>query len=432
MATTALSSTRKMAGPVDLSALAELVSGEGLRSVFQPIVDIDTLQPVAFEALSRGPQGTSLETPDAFLSAAYSAGLAAEIDWACRRSAYRAALEAGLDQGTTLFVNVEPATLGTPAPANVAELQGRALQRLRVVLEVTERVITSRPAEILGAAQWARSHGWGVALDDLGANPGSLALLPLLRPDVVKLDLRLVHARPDREIATIMTAVSAYAEQTGAALLAEGIETPEHLMTARALGMRYGQGYLFGRPAPMPTTPPDLRGGVTGGGVQFLVPADLPVAGNTPFEVVAARRPVRPSTKPMLVEMAKHLEAEAAALSTPAVVLSAFQDAQHFTGDTVHRYEALGRTCPLVVAMGAGLPPEPVAGVRGANIGTADILAGEWSTLIVGAHYAGALVARDLGDSGPEHSRRFDYALTHDRSLVLDAAATLMRRVLPR
>ena len=343
------------------------------------------------------------------------------------RAAYRGALDAGLGEKVTLFVNVEPATLGTQAPPDLAELQGRAVQRLRVVLEVTERAITNRPAEILAASQWARAHGWGVALDDLGADPGSLALLPLLRPDVVKLDLRLVQSRPDQDVAAIMTAVSAYAEQSGAALLAEGIETLEHLNTARALGMRYGQGYLFGRPAALVPGPPS-----TSTPVQFLVPADLPVPGGTPYEVVSVQRTVRPSTKAMLVEMAKHLEAEAAAQSTPAVVFSVFQDEKHFTAATAARYTHLADRCPLVVALGAGLPPEPVPGVRGADIRAGDALAGEWSVVVVGAHYAGALVARDLGDTGPEPLRRFDYALTHDRALVVEAAKTLMRRVLPR
>ena len=408
------------------ATLAEVIAADGIRSVFQPIVDIDSLRPVAYEALARGPHGSSWEAPSALLAAAYAEDLVAELDWACRRSAYRAALDAGLDERTTLFVNVEPKTLGTPAPDDIAEVQGRALQRLRVILEVTERAITSRPAEILASAQWARSHGWGIAVDDLGADPGSLALLPLLSPDVVKLDLRLIQARPDREIATIMTAVLAYAEQTGAALLAEGIETVEHLETARALGVRYGQGYLFGHPAPLD------QGAVAAGSVEFLLPATLPLTGGTPFDVVAGRRPVRPSTKPMLVEMAKHLEAEAAGLTAPAVVMSAFQDEKHFTPDSARRYQRLAERCPLVVALGVGLRPEPAPGVRGANIAAGDALAGEWSVVVIGAHYAAALVARDLGDTGPESLRRFDYALSHDRGLVIAAAASLMRRILPR
>ena len=78
----------------------------------------------------------------------------------------------------------------------------------------------------------------------------SLAFLPLLAPDVVKLDLRLVQERPGPAIAEIMNAVNADAERTGAVVLAEGIETEEHLVMARALGATLGQGWLFGRPGP--------------------------------------------------------------------------------------------------------------------------------------------------------------------------------------
>ncbi len=74
--------------------------------------------------------------------------------------------------------------------------------------------------------------------------------MPLLRPDVIKLDLRLVQRQPDAEIAEIVNAVNTQAERTGAIVLAEGIETDEHLATARALGATLGQGWLFGRPGP--------------------------------------------------------------------------------------------------------------------------------------------------------------------------------------
>ena len=57
----------------------------------------------------------------------------------------------------------------------------------------------------------------GVALDDVGADPTSLAFMSLLRPEVVKLDLRLIQQRPNQEIAAIMHAVNAYTEASGAA-----------------------------------------------------------------------------------------------------------------------------------------------------------------------------------------------------------------------
>src|SRR3978361_2267762 len=117
-------------------------------------------------------------------------------------------------------------------------------------MEITERALAARPAELLRAVERARERGWRIALDDVGADSMSLSFMPLLRPDVVKLDLSLVQERPGPAIAQIMNAVNAYAEESGALVLAEGIEDERHLRMARGLGATLGQGWFFGRPGP--------------------------------------------------------------------------------------------------------------------------------------------------------------------------------------
>ena len=69
--------------------------------------------------------------------------------------------------------------------------------------------------------------------------------------------------------------------------------------------------------------------------------------------------------------------------------------------------------------------------VRGSSLKEDDPLTGEWSVAVLGPHFAAALVAVDLGDTGPEMERRFDFALTYDRDLVIEAASALMRRLHP-
>jgi predicted signal transduction protein with EAL and GGDEF domain len=121
-------------------------------------------------------------------------------------------------------VNAEPDETGFgPLP----ELE----RGMRGVVELTERTLTNRLAELLPAVQRARADGWGIALDDVGADTRSLALMPVLRPDVIKLDLRLVQEQPTPEIAAIAGAVGAQAERTGATVVAEGIETQEQVST---------------------------------------------------------------------------------------------------------------------------------------------------------------------------------------------------------
>ena len=78
-----------------------------------------------------------------------------------------------------------------------------------------------------------------------------------------------------------------------------------------------------------------------------------------------------------------------------------------------------------------GLSAEPVPGVRGATLPLDDPLRGQWHVVVLGPHFAGALVARELGDTGPDMDRRFEYLITFDREAVIHAARSLMIRIVP-
>jgi EAL domain-containing protein (putative c-di-GMP-specific phosphodiesterase class I) len=360
--------------------------------------------------------------------AARRGGRLGALDWACRAAAFAGALEGGLEPPLTLFVNVEPEALDMPCPEHFARLQERAGERLRIVLEITERALTARPAELLHAIARVRGAGWGIALDDVGADTRSLALMPLLRPEVVKLDLRLVQTQPSTEIAEIVNTVNAERERTGAVVLAEGIETEAHLVTARALGATLAQGWLFGRPGRLPIA-------AVGGRApdRALGSIDRPAesAARTPYDAVAGTRETRLADKRLLLSISLRLEQQAAALGETAVILSAFQSAERFTAATQRRYTMLAGDTAFVAALGVGMEREPAPGVRGAALDPDDPLLGEWSVIVLGPHFAAALVAQDLDDDGPEMERRFEFALTYDRALVIEAANTLMRRVIP-
>jgi EAL domain-containing protein (putative c-di-GMP-specific phosphodiesterase class I) len=406
------------------SALEEALRPGAVRSVYQPIIELDTGRVVAYEALARGPEGP-LERPDQLFGAACRAGRLAELDEICRAAAFRGAVEHGLLAPLTVFVNVEPEVLDSAPLDDLLAIAGTAPQELRVVVEITERALATRPAELLRTVERIRELGWGVAVDDVGAESLSLAFLPLLAPDVVKLDLRLVQERPGPAIAEIMNAVNAHAERTGAVVLAEGIETEEHLLMARALGATLGQGWLFGRPRSGPDS---------GREVGTLV---LPGAAGTrptesPFGCLRPGTPLRRSAKALLIELSKQLEREAMRIGETAVVAATFQDARHFTPATTRRYTDLVDRTGFVCALGAGLPVEPLPGLRGAALLPTDELRQEWDVVVLGPHFSAALLARDLGDGGPDLARTFEYGLTYDRDTVVRAACALLSRVAPR
>jgi DICT domain-containing protein len=112
-------------------------------------------------------------------------------------------------------------------------------------------------------------------------------------------------------------------------------------------------------------------------------------------------------------------------------VTAAFQEARHFTPLTAERYARLADETAFVCALGEGLPREPVPGVRGAQLAPDDLVIGEWDVVVLAPHFAAALLARDLGDTGPDRDRRFEYALTYRRDAVVRAACALLARVVP-
>lgn len=390
--------------------------------MFQPLVHLDSREVVGFECLSRGPAGTPLESPLEMLTAAQEAGRLHELDAICRDAAVSRAAAADLDPSLAWFVNVEPAT--SPPQGrdvlSVVEPPG-----LRVVMEFTERAVTDDPQRLLRAVHAARVRSRGVALDDVGAEPGSLALLPLVDPDVVKLDMSLLSGRDAPRVAAVANAVRAHAERTGAAILAEGIECERHVVLARTLGATYGQGWLFGRPGRLPASVPSPRHALPRSAWQPT--STIP----TPYEVVSASRSATVTEKSMLMPMSGYLEDQALGGGSPVVMLGCFQHDRYLTAATRRKYARLAARTAFTAALGEDLGPEPAVGVRGARLDPGDRLCGEWNVVVVGPHYSAALVARDLGDKGPDHRRRFEFVITHDRELVLQAARSLMHWVVP-
>jgi EAL domain-containing protein (putative c-di-GMP-specific phosphodiesterase class I) len=398
------------------------LSPEHLKAAYQPIVDLSTGSIVAFEALARWP-GLAGAMPDAVFAAARLNGRTAELDWACRLAALEGALEFGLSREHVLFVNVEPEALRSPPPSRAAAILDAAQRDLRVILELTERSLARRPAALLRVVEWARLNGWGIALDDVGAEPASLALLPFLAPDVIKLDMSLVRTRATPDQAMIMAAVMSHSERTGAVVLAEGIETSSHLDQALALGATLGQGWAIGRPGPLIASPTPVP--------AIALARAAPTVALTPFETVSHLDGIRVGRKGLLHDLSRHIERQGQHLNPAPVVISAFQTADRFTPATAIRYRKLAQRCPLVAALGVGLKSDQASRVRAVSFAADDPLAKEWTVTTIGSHYAAALVARDLGDSGPDDDRRFEFVVTHDREIVLAAARSLMSRLIP-
>ena len=445
MSTAADEQPRITTGSAELAdELDRVLRHRALYPHFQPIVDLATGEPVAFEALARGPEGSPLHRPDRLFATALRVGRLAELDQLCRRRALEAVLASDVRSPYAFFLNREPATV-TVDPMSATGLDQVRAAGLRGVVELTERALTHDPALLLAYADQVRAAGLGLALDDVGAEAESLALMPFLRPDVVKLDLHLVQGPLDVEGAMVVAAVQAYAQESGAVILAEGIETEEHERIARGLGATLGQGWRYGRPAALPvghartgaarTLPrPGTSSSPAAPAPQRplrLLPSPLLREGPSPFEAVAARTPVARGDKETLLALREVLEVHATRMERHAVVLTTCMEAPDVSPECARHYGALAASSAYTAAVGATMPDELVPGLRGARLTPTDPVGREWDLVVVGPHFAGALVSRLRDARSPDGGLELDYALTYDRTLVLEAARSLMRRALP-
>jgi EAL domain-containing protein (putative c-di-GMP-specific phosphodiesterase class I) len=413
-----------------IDALDEVIRERSIVSLYQPIIDLSSPEHevVAYEALARGPKGSLVEYPDKLFGTARAAGRLAELDWVCRVAAVQGAMDAGLKAPYTLFCNMEPEAIDAPPPFDLRDTWERAKSEVRVMTEITERAMTVRPAELLSTAGGIRDAGWGIALDDVGAEPASLALMPFLDPDVIKLDLRLIQDTPTEDLAEVINAVNAEAERSNLTILSEGIETEEHERTSLAFGATLGQGWLYGKPGPLPSPLPEPTRQVQ------LLGRKLGARQARVSRIVGTMQSIRQGNKPILHSMSKHLETQARSLGETAVVLTIFEDVQFFSGATKARYEELAQATSFVGVMGPGMPPEPAPGVRGANIDANDELFDQWGIAVISPHFAAAFVARPVRGSDRNVAaaqREYDFALTYNREFVVETARNMMSKITP-
>jgi EAL domain-containing protein (putative c-di-GMP-specific phosphodiesterase class I) len=230
--------------------MQEMLQSNSVRVVFQPIVEMDRGQIVAYEALGRGCAPKLSTRPAELFFLAKTCGMTVELSHAFRRAAARAAARE-VPAGSMLFCNIHPDEITQLAPDNVAEFI-HSLPRLRdgskVVLEVHEDAV----AEIK-FLQWLRKElsdrGVGLAYDDFGAGQSRLAELAEVPPDFVKLDMQLVQGIDKSPgLSDTVQALCELCEKLGVAVVAEGIETLSEMQVCKSLGCKFGQGYFIGHP----------------------------------------------------------------------------------------------------------------------------------------------------------------------------------------
>lgn len=222
-----------------------VLNGDGLTSVYQPIFDLKTGQPVGFECLSRF-SGEPRQGPDVWFAEAASVGLGLELELKAVERAFQAFQ--ALPSHVYLAANLSPDAI---LSGNLESLLS-SMPKDRVVLEITEHVTVTAYEEIAKALHSLRAAGARVAVDDAGAGYASFRHILRLQPHYIKLDRSLIsNIETDPARRALAAAFIRFGDETGSKIVAEGVETQAELDALRALGVGKAQGYFFGKPAPL-------------------------------------------------------------------------------------------------------------------------------------------------------------------------------------
>jgi len=243
------------------AAIAEVIARGQLRPVYQPIITLDDPRVIGVEGLIRPVDPAPfLDAPSLFAAAAQSGHLAA-LEMTCIELQVAGARDLPSDQ--FLSVNLSPAVVEAPefsAASLISILTRHGFPTDRLVLELTEHQPIGDIERVRTKLDACRRAGIRLAADDLGAGNAGLRLLSELRFDILKVDLSLVQrSSPGAPSSEVVSSVVGLAARTGALVIGEGVERPEQLQQLAALGVTAAQGFLLGRPEPLPASRP-VRG----------------------------------------------------------------------------------------------------------------------------------------------------------------------------
>jgi EAL domain-containing protein (putative c-di-GMP-specific phosphodiesterase class I) len=232
---------------------------------YQPIVELVTGDLVEYECLFRPEMPGLQQSITSVVQAAIDTGRTIELDSFIvgvifsRVAELQAARIATGEPPVHLAINFTPTSLldgRFEAKALGSMVEAAGLKTSQITLECTEQQAVSDLGSLVKQVKALRRLGFGFAIDDAGAGYASFSLIASLRPSVIKIDREITHgiARDDAKQALVEAFVS-FGGRIGALLLAEGIERRADLAVLTALGVDLGQGFLIGKPGPVPSLP---------------------------------------------------------------------------------------------------------------------------------------------------------------------------------
>ena len=236
-----------------LDEVRRILREKSVHTLFQPIVHLPDRGIIGYEALSRGPSGSYLESAENLFGFTERAGMLGEVEMLCLDRAL--ANSARLPEGAILFLNLSMFGLEfieSEAKGLLGRVEDVGRSPKECVLEITERTYAESAGRLKERVGELRSHGFRIAIDDMGTGYSALHILADLQPDFIKLDKMLVRDLQDEPIKrNLVSAIIGFGRDSQSTVIAEGVETEAEVEALNELGIELQQGFFFGYPAPL-------------------------------------------------------------------------------------------------------------------------------------------------------------------------------------
>lgn len=251
--------------PVDSSPLPEILKAKRLETWYQPVVSATDGALWGYECLVRGrsPQG-DLIFPDQLIAWSNQENLTFMFDRMCRETHLRNAARYFTGRkDVRLLLNFLPTAIYSAEfclATTVAAARMGGFEAGQIMFELVETEEFKNLPHLRSILDYYRRKGFGIALDDLGSGYAGLTLLGELNPDMIKIDRHLISKVDSSPMhRDICASLIRLGRDHGKIVLAEGIETVAQKKTLGDMGVDLFQGYLFGRPNPVPAVPALFR-----------------------------------------------------------------------------------------------------------------------------------------------------------------------------
>lgn len=244
----------RVCGQIDKESLGrelmDVLKNGDIRTLFQPIVSLKDGAVLGYEALSRGPRDSVLESPSDLFDVARVYDKLWEVEFLCRIKALERVANHVKD--SYIFLNVDPAVINDEkfkSGFTKGFLKKYNIDTYNIIFEITEKNAVNDFKSFRAIIDHYKDEGYKIAIDDTGSGYSGLLLISEIHPHYIKLDMNLIRdIDKDGLKKSLIKTFCDFCTVTDIKLIAEGIENENELNTLIEMGIDYGQGFFIQRP----------------------------------------------------------------------------------------------------------------------------------------------------------------------------------------